>query len=177
MHSALWPLLIALQTGFTLVDREDPITQERQLAYIAASGDSALAIGCSRAGSSREIFIRLLPERYHGPGPNALLWQPNAVYRFENGQPNNTEWYFDRNFLELGGIFGNNRAKAEFINALAQNRVLHVRYEATMGDVRTVTFNYAADLTELSQLIRTCNPRRVQQHLREIGSSIVTNPR
>lgn len=163
------------QSDFVLVDRPDPITQKRQLGLVASSDDGTLVVGCSSTGN-HELFVRFSPKGYYGPGSKQLLWQPNAVYRFGNEVADSDLWTFNSDYIELGDIVGANTAKAQFLDRLARNNVLYIRYEARYGETRTASFLYNVSAEQLSYVVRTCDPKRVQEALRKMGSKIETNP-
>ncbi|WP_438730401.1 hypothetical protein ACR9YC_04410 [Parasphingorhabdus sp. DH2-15] len=154
-------------TPFALIDRNDPITGDRQLLYATSYDGNTLAIGCGEVGK-QSIFIRLIPDRYYGPDPDGLIWEPNAVYRFRNDKkPDKDKWTFNSNYIQLGDLWGTNKAKAQFLDRLMKNDQVHIRYEARQGTVKTLTFNYSLSTEQLANVIRTCNPQRVQKYLKE----------
>ncbi len=166
MFSAAIIFVAAQFSPFIVVDRADPITDERQLAIVTVADDNMLAIGCSEVGEG-QIFIRFIPERYYGPGPDGIIWEPNLIYRFGREQPEKTEWYFSEDYIELGFLWSPNKAKAEFLHALSQNDRLVLRYEARQGDQETLVINYQLNNEQLSGIIRKCQPKRVTQYLEE----------
>jgi hypothetical protein len=167
--------LAAVQSEFLLVDRADPITEKRQVALATSADENMLIIGCSSVGA-RELFIRFTPKSYYGPARDELFWKPNVIYRFGNEKADSDLWTFYSDYIELGDIFGTNLAKAQFLDRLAKNSVLHIRYEARQGSPQTVSFLYSISSDQLAFVVRTCDPKRVQEALRKMGSVLVTKP-
>jgi hypothetical protein len=168
-------IALAAVSQFVLVDRKDPITDTRQIAYAATSENNVLAIGCSDADRD-ELFVRLVPDRYYGPDESAMLWEPNALYRFGDQKPNKDKWFFMKDSIELGFLFGEIKAKARFIDALSKSSVLHIRYEAEYGETETVSFLYEISKEQLSFVLKTCNPKKVNKLLREMGTDLDLGP-
>ena len=75
-------MLVGL-SAFAMIDRPDPITQQRQLAIATEADSNVLMIGCAKPHT---INIMLKPYRYRR-ARSTLLFQPHAAYRFENGPP------------------------------------------------------------------------------------------
>ena len=166
MIGTIAALMAAQFSPFVLVDREDPITDKRQLALAVTTEDNLLVIGCSNPGDG-QIFVRFIPDRYYGYDSDELLWEPNVVHRFGKDEPEKGNWEFYDDYIELGFLWSPNEKKARFLDSLAKNDRLILRHEARYGDMKTLVINYQLNNENLSTVITKCAPKRVTEYLRE----------
>lgn len=165
--------MMAEISPFVLLDRKDPINDERELALAVISDENFLTVGCKNPGSG-DIFVRFLPERYSGYAPDGLFWKPNLVYRFGGDEPQKTEWGFYDSYIELGFLWSPNKAKARFIDSLSRNDKLILRYEARPNEQKTIVINYELNNENLASLINICAPKKVIGYLQEWKSPALT---
>lgn len=147
----------------------DPIEGTEFVAFGTANDDLTLLLGCPKGSNS--LTIRVTPERYYGAQQPFLLWEPSADSRFSQSKPMRSHWRFDQKGLEFDDLLGGgNERKAKFIDQLVRDNSFSIRYEAVRGQVETLTINYSIDATELAGFLGKCDPKRVNQYLREWGS-------
>lgn len=164
-------LLAALVSPFVLVDRNDPITLERQAIYGTEFEGNTIGLVCRPAKS--EIQIIFIPRAYYKPDDLSMFFDARADSRFgAQAKAEKDAWYFDDGamFYVSSKVLGNIDAVANFIDQLAKDNEFNIRIALAPDDVRTTTLNYRIDQTALKDFIGTCGPKRVIAKLRAMGS-------
>lgn len=160
-----------VQGAFALVEQEDPITQKRAIRYELASGRNKLLVGCDAAGSGK-LFVRLTPRFWAGPDLDEAALGAIVDYRFGADKKRQGHWQYADKGLEVSDLLMPERAKARFIDRLAKDREVHIRYVLN-GERETISFRYDLSADALGRVVRDCDPRIVQRVLRSIGSPLV----
>ena len=170
--------LIFLAEFATLV-REDPISGEKQAVFATVEDGHTLAVACEPG--SGHIDIRFVPNGYFGAAASqGIYWRPRAESRFKaQKKPDKNSWTFHDSYLAYnrpnGGVVGAIKHKARFLDRLATDDQLAIRYEARPGDTRTVVFKYDILAQELGNFIARCAPDRVIKYLEEWDSPAAPN--
>jgi hypothetical protein len=136
--------------------------------------DASLLIGCSNAGNGA-VTIAVAPDFMKSPDDN-MFRLPD--HRFGNAaKAQSGHWMVSDDQLvfdesKLGAI----SRKAKFLDEMARDTVLHLRYW-TRDYRTTVSFNYgSAGLPELTKMIHACRPPKVMKELEKIGSALAVPP-
>lgn len=166
-------LLLLMLAQFSAVARKDPITLERQAAFMVEDQGNTLALVC--LVDKHELTVAFTPRYYQGPTKYVPLWSAQADSRFGlQGKPEANAWFFEESRLTYAGaqqnVWNSVTAKAKFIDRLAADQEFNIRYEAAPGDVRTVTISYTLDLGELRQFLRMCGAPKVLAQLSKMKS-------
>ena len=161
--------ILAAVVPFTATTITDPIDDTRLLAFAAADDENMLLLACKEGTDS--LTIRFVPDRYYGPPATLFFEGPEIVSRFSRAKPEQVGWYFQDTGIDfMGGLVGANQQKAKFLDDLARDDTFSIRYAVDDRRTETVTINYTIDPAELSRFLGKCNPKRVNQYLREWGS-------
>lgn len=167
-------ILLAMAAEFATVVRNDPITLEKQAAFITFDNDHSFGLTC-RPGKG-EIDVVFIPHRYYPPpkiGP--ILWSARADSRFDGwAKAEQDAWFFNDTRMTYVGantnLWAQVGATARFIDQMAKDRVFNIRWEATPGDTQTAQISYSIDVQQLRRFVGDCGPKRVIAKLKEMGS-------
>lgn len=167
-------LLLAMAAEFALVNREDPITLERQSVFGIEQEGDLFGLMCRPGKGEIEIFFA--PAYYRGAFNGQGLWAPRADSRFgKQPEADKDAWYFGDDMLTFVGantnLWRQITSTAEFIDRLAKDEAFNIRWEASPSVVRTVTMAYSIDVAQLRQFVGNCGPKKVISKLRAMGSS------
>lgn len=166
---SFWIALLAAATPFTSTVITDPIDDSRLLAFVAADEKNMLLLACQEGSNS--LRIRFVPDRYYGAPPTLFFQGAKIVSRFSRSQPDPVGWTFDEAGIEfVGSAVKGNHHKAAFIDQLAKDTSFSIRYAVDDRRTETQTINYTIDTSELARFLGKCNPRRVNQYLRDWAS-------
>lgn len=147
----------------------DPIDDSRLLAFAAGDDRNLLFLACHEG--KNEIIIRFIPDRYYGRPSNLFASGPKAISRFSKAEPMQVGWYFDDTAVEfVGGAVRGNQQKAAFIDQLSRDTTFTFRYAVDERRIDTQTINYTIDPADLGRFMAKCNPKSVNQYLREWDS-------
>ena len=165
-------LEVIAAAAFVLIERADPITLEPQAGYGVTDEGHLLMLTC-RPGK-QEIDINLIPSGYQGAPSGILLWSPHADSRFgSEPKPDKDAWNFTAaSIVFVGQGFGYTGEKAKFLDRLASNSTLNVRFEDYPERVQTISVNYIIEPAQLRQFIALCGPKKVIKALREMKSQV-----
>ena len=164
-------LVVAAQ--FAMIVRNDPITLEKQAGYMTEDDGTIMGIYC-RPGRE-EIAVHITPRGYYGPPQYAVLWEPKANHRFGRQEKAEEDaWLLEASTMTYVGksLFNEIKYKASFLDSLAKDDTLHLRYQASPRGAETISIHYEVDVSELRRFVEMCGPKRVITRLREIGSPI-----
>lgn len=161
---------LAALAPFVFTTLPDPIDGTRVLAFAAADEDNMLLLACQEGTDS--LMIRFVPERYYGKPANLLFQGPKVVSRFSQAsEPTSVGWFFDDTAIEfVGAAVKGNEQKAAFIDQLARDTSFSIRYAVDEKRTETATISYTIDTAELGRFLGRCNPKRVNQYLKDWGS-------
>ena len=168
-------ILLAMAAEFVAVVRNDPITLEKQAAFITVD-ESEHTFGLTCRPGKAEIDIVFMPRGYFTADHiNAAFWSARADSRFEGwSKPENNAWFFGDTRMTYGGANTNlwnlTGATAKFIDQLAKDKLFNIRWEATPERIQTAQISYSIDVEQLRRFISDCGPKRVIAKLKEMGS-------
>lgn len=166
--------LLAMAAEFATIVRNDPITLEKQAAFITLDDGHAFGLTC-RPGKA-EIEVVFVPRNYYAPpkyGPP--LWSARADSRFDGwAKPESDAWFFyDTRMAYVGAntnLWAQVGATARFIDQMAKDKVFNIRWEASPNRTETAQITYTIDVQQLRRFVGDCGPKRVIAKLREMGS-------
>ena len=143
---------------FVSIDRTDPITDAHQIALLAENDGSTIVIG-SQKPNTVEIALEL--RDYVAPSKSAMLL-PSIDYRFGTSPAKTGFWTFGADMIRVSSA----REKADFIDQLARNDVIHLRFGGWTGHYSTISFSYQLSLSQLRTVLTRCAPEKVIEILR-----------
>jgi len=151
----------------------DPVTLKEQVAFLVKQDGRELVIGCDRKGSGEvSIFVKA---RYDETPVTSLLGYNK--YRFGRmAKAASAPWQANGEVIRYDDAkFGASKAKAKFLDAMANDTAFHLRFNTIDGHAVSASFNYgSAGFGEIRKMLQQCRPAKVTAELEKMGSALVS---
>lgn len=147
----------------------DPVTLKEQVAFVVKQEGRTLSIGCDNRGSG-EVSIYIEPRSDESPSSSVLGFNQ---YRFgKMAKAALAPWRARGEVLQYDDAkMGASKAKAKFLDAMANDTVFHLRFDTYDGRTASVTFEYGREgARELWKMLHQCRPAKVMAELEKMGS-------
>jgi hypothetical protein len=147
----------------------DPVTLKESVAFLIKQEGRTLTIGCNNRGSG-EVSIYIEPRYDETPVTSGMGYNK---YRFgKMPKAASSPWEADGEVLRYDDAkFGASKAKAKFLDAMASDTVLHLRFDTYDGQAVSASFEYGGEgARELWKMLHQCRPAKVMAELQKMGS-------